>query len=177
MSNLTTLARPYAKAAFDVARDSDSLSDWGRWIEVGAQVVSDPEVKRWLVSPNLDRGQPVRLVAEAAGVEPDSAFGRFLAAMADNDRLGLLPEVAAIFSRLRESAEGRLQVRVVSAIPLEPGQEERMSAALRKRYDCEIELRNEVDPGVLGGAVIYAGDEVIDGSLKGRLDKLQASLA
>jgi F-type H+-transporting ATPase subunit delta len=177
MSSLTTLARPYAKAAFDLARGRQSLGDWGAWLQTASQVVAEAAVANWLTSPTLDRSQPVQLIADAAQVAVDSHFGRFLGVLAENDRLGLLPEITLLFNRLREGAEGRLKVRVVSAIPLQSDQAERMSAALQKRFECEVELENEVDAGVLGGAIIYAGDQVIDGSLKGRLDRLQNSLA
>ncbi len=96
--------------------------------------------------------------------------------LAENDRLPLLGEITGLFGKLREQAENRLEVRVLSAIPLEDEQAERMSAALAKRFECEISLRNEVDASVLGGAIIYAGDQVIDGSLKGRLQQMQSSL-
>jgi F-type H+-transporting ATPase subunit delta len=177
MSSLTTLARPYAKAAFGLARDQGELGSWGDWLQAASQVVKDATVASWLVKPELDRSEPVQLIAEAAGVGPESPFGRFLEALAVNDRLGLLPEITQLFARMREGAEGRLKVRVVSAIPLEPEQAERMSAALKQRFESDVELHNEVDAGVLGGAIIYAGDQVIDGSLKGRLGKLQNSLA
>jgi F-type H+-transporting ATPase subunit delta len=177
MSSLTTLARPYAKAAFDLARERQELSGWGSWLSVASEVVKNEAVASWLKTPTLDGSQPVRLIADAAKVEVDSHFGRFLEVLAQNDRLGLLPEIEQLFGRLREGAEGRLKVRVVSAIPLQGDQAERMGAALQRRFECEIELENEVDAAVLGGAIIYAGDQVIDGSLKGRLDRLQSSLA
>ena len=94
-----------------------------------------------------------------------------------NGRLPLLPQVTRLFQQFREEAENRLRVRVVSAIPLDEDQAERMRAALARRFDCEIELDNEIDKGVIGGAVVYAGDQVIDGSLRGRLEKLSNSLA
>ena len=97
--------------------------------------------------------------------------------LSENGRLSLLPQICVLYRQLRQQAEKRLHVRVVSAIPLEEGQKERMSAALVRRFDSDIELENEIDAGVLGGAVIYAGDQVIDGSLRGRLTRLQNSLS
>jgi F-type H+-transporting ATPase subunit delta len=97
--------------------------------------------------------------------------------MAENDRLELLPEVSRLFVALREQVEKRLTVRVVSALALEADQAERLGAALAKRFAREIELHNEVDPALLGGAVVYAGDQVIDGSVRGRLTRLESSLA
>ena len=177
MSSLTTLARPYAKAAFDLAQEADALSAWGESLAVASAVVNNPEVASWLDSPERDTEQAVGLVRDAAGGSLGEAFERFLGVMADNDRLALVPEVSSLFGELREAAENRLSVRVVSAVALDEDQASRMSDALAKRFERTIELNNVVDPTVLGGAVIYAGDEVIDGSLRGRLDKLESSLA
>ena len=118
----------------------------------------------------------VSLIEEAAKGDLDPAFRRFLGVMGEHDRLPLLPEVSSLFAELRKAAENRLQVRVVSAVALDEGQATRMKDALAKRFERDIELDNEVDAAVLGGAVIYAGDEVIDGSLRGRLGRLESSL-
>jgi F-type H+-transporting ATPase subunit delta len=176
MSSLTTLARPYAKAAFDVARDGDALAAWDQALAVAAAVVSDETMAEWLTSPDQTTEQAIAIIEDAAKGDLDPAFRRFLAVMGDNDRLPLLPEVSSLYSELREEAENRLKVRVVSAVPLDEDQASRMSAALARRFDRDIELHNDVDADVLGGAVIYAGDEVIDGSLRGRLGRLEHSL-
>ena len=91
--------------------------------------------------------------------------------------MGILAESTGLYQSLRQQAGKRLHVRVVSAVPLKEDQSARLRDALSKRFENEIELENEIDPGVLGGAVIYAGDQVIDGSLLGRLRKLEQSLA
>ena len=90
--------------------------------------------------------------------------------------MSLCGEICRLFQKLRQEAEKRLEVRVVSATPLQDSQAERMRSALAKRFDCEITLNKDVDPEVLGGAIIYAGDQVIDGSIMGRLKRLEASL-
>ncbi len=176
MSSLTTLARPYAKAAFDIARGADALGTWGDALELAAAVVSDATMAEWLESPDQTTETAVGIIEDAAKGDLDESFKRFLGVMGANDRLPLLPEVARLFAELREEAENRLRVRVVSAVALDEDQAGRMSAALAKRFDRQIELQNEVDADVIGGAVIYAGDEVIDGSLRGRLTRLENSL-
>ena len=176
MSSLTTLARPYAKAAFDVAREDDALAAWDQALALAAAVVSDETLAEWLESPDQTTEQAVAIIEDAAGGDLDPAFRRFLSVMGANDRLPLLPEVSRLYTELRTEAENRLMVRVVSAVALDEDQSSRMSAALAKRFDRDIELQNEVDADVLGGAVIYAGDEVIDGSLRGRLGRLEHNL-
>ncbi len=176
MSSLTTLARPYAKAAFDVASDGGALAAWDQALAIAAAVVSDEAMAEWLTSPDQTTDQAIAIIEDAAKGDLDPAFKRYLAVMGDNDRLPLLPEVSRLYTELREEAENRLKVRVVSAVPLDEDQSSRMSAALAKRFERDIELHNDVDADVLGGAVIYAGDEVIDGSLRGRLGRLEHSL-
>lgn len=176
MSSLTTLARPYAKAAFDIAHGADALGPWGSALDLAAAVVSDPAMAEWLESPEQTTEAAVDIIEQAAKGDMNPAFKRFLGVMGDNDRLPLLPEVSRLFGELREDAENRLSVRVVSAVALDEDQAGRMRSALAKRFDREIELHNEVNGEVIGGAVIYAGDEVIDGSLRGRLARLENSL-
>ncbi|HKX57266.1 MAG TPA: F0F1 ATP synthase subunit delta, partial [Xanthomonadales bacterium] len=121
--------------------------------------------------------QAVDLIAAAGGVHFDERFKAYLGVLGINRRLALLPEIASLFISLKQQAEHQLQVRVVSATALSDDQARRMREALARRFNCSIELDSEIDPGVLGGAVIYAGDQVIDGSLRGRLDKLTSALS
>lgn len=177
MSSLTTLARPYAKAAFQLARADSALQGWDDMLSLAAAIVDEEAVERLITSPEVKASEALALLTDAAGERFDDRFKGYLSVLADNGRLTLLGEVHRIYARLRREAEQRLAARVVSAVELNEEQRERMRQALSKRYDAEIELENEVDPEVIGGAIIYAGDEVIDGSLRGRLKKLEQSLA
>ena len=176
MSSLTTLARPYAKAAFELAQGAQVLAEWSDMLELASRIVSDESMARLLDSPHVSSAQTVEILKDAAGDAFDARFNGFLSVLADNDRLPLLPQVTELYAQLREEAENRLSVKVVSAIPLDEDQVGRMKAALAKRFECEIELKNEVEASVIGGAIVYAGDQVIDGSLRGRLNKLSTSL-
>jgi F-type H+-transporting ATPase subunit delta len=177
MSNLTTLARPYAKAAFELAFGDDKLPDWDDWLGTVAAATSEADMVSWLQSPHYDAETAVKILLEVLGEGIDARFQGYLGVLADNNRLLLCLEVRRLYSQLRQAAEKRLEVRVVSAVELEKSQADRMCDALTRRLDREITLNNEVDPSVLGGAVIYAGDQVIDGSLKGRLARLESSLS
>jgi F-type H+-transporting ATPase subunit delta len=177
MSNLATLARPYAKAAFELAQAQDNLSAWDASLNIAAVVSADETIANWLQSPSADRSQVIGIIRDAAGGELDAQFENYLSVLAENDRLSLLMEITVMYGRLRQEAEKRMQVEVVSAIALDDDQVERMSKALAARFDRNIVLNNEIDADVLGGAIVYAGDQVIDGSLKGRLENLKNSLA
>jgi F-type H+-transporting ATPase subunit delta len=181
MSSVTTLARPYAKAAFALAQEQNALGRWEEMLSAAAAIAGNEQLAEWLESPQVSDAEAVKMVADAAaealGGELDAGFRGYLTVLADNGRLALLPAITQLFAELRAEAEKRLRVRVVSAVELDDEQASRLRDALARRYEREIELENEIDPKVIGGAVIYAGDEVIDGSLRGRLQKLSGSLA
>jgi len=177
MSNLTTLARPYAKAAFSLAQEQFDLAGWDHLLRTAGAIVSDETVAGLLTNPEVSREQTLGLITDALGESAGERFTGFLSVLGENKRLPLLPEIAVLFSELRQEEEKRLRVQVVSAIELEPDQAQRLEKALAKRFDREIEMENIIDTSVLGGAIVYAGDQVIDGSLRGRLEKLQAGLA
>ena len=177
MSSLTTLARPYAKAAFELANSDRNLAAWDDMLSAAAIITADEGMANWLQSPHSTAEKAVEITVEAMGGEVDSRFQGYLGVLADNDRLSLCSEISRMFEYLRADAERRLQVRVVSATALQEADIERMQSALAKRFDREITLSNEIDADVLGGAIIYAGDQVIDGSLLGRLKRLETSLS
>lgn len=176
MSSLTTLARPYAKAAFELAQSDSNLALWDELLGAVATATADERMAEWLESPQSTPEQAVKVISSVLGDDVDARFLGFIGVLADNDRLSLSTEMARLFGQLRQEAEKRLHVRVVSAVGLADEQAERIKAALAKRFDRDITLQNDVDPEVLGGAIIYAGDQVIDGSLVGRLKRLEASL-
>ena len=176
MSSLTTLSRPYAKAAFELARGDDGLASWDGMLSAAAVIVAEERMAGWLQSPHSKAGKAVEIIVEAMGGEVDPRFQGYLGVLADNGRLSVCGEISRMYGQLRAVAEKRLQVRIVSAVALQDSEAERIKSALARRFDREITLNNEVDPEVLGGAIIYAGDQVIDGSLLGRLNRLETSL-
>ena len=177
MSSLTTLARPYAKAAFELALADDALAAWDDMLALAGAMVSEKAMAALIDNPDVGRAQVLEILSDAAGDAFNDRFRGLLSVLADNRRLPLLPQVGDLYRGLREEAENRLSVRVVSAVPLDESQSQRLKDALARRFEREIELENEIDPEVIGGAVVYAGSKVIDGSLRGRLVRLSSSLA
>jgi F-type H+-transporting ATPase subunit delta len=177
MSSLTTLARPYAKAAFELARQEQALARWDEMLTLASEMVVEKSMAGLLESPHISNEDVVKILTETAGDAFESRFRDYLSVVGESGRLPLLPQVTRLFQRLREDAEKRLSVKVISAVPLDEDQAGRLQESLSHRMECEIELDNEIDKDVIGGAVIYAGDQVIDGSLRGKLEKLTASLA
>lgn len=174
MSQALTLARPYARAAFASARDSGMLSAWSESLEFAARVAADPQVASLLGDPRLDPADAVSLLSPE-GAHAD--FSRFLSLLADNHRLSLLPEIAGLYAELRAEAERVVKATVTSAVLLPDAELEAIKAALGKRFGRNVEVDTAVDASLIGGAVIVAGDVVIDGSLRGKLDRLQSALA
>ena len=183
MTQAITLARPYARAAYAIARDADATQSWSDALAFSAQAAADPRVQSLLGHPQLDRGDAVALLsppaanAGAADLFGNDLFGNFLALLADNRRLQLLPDIAALFEALRAEAERIVKARITSATTLPAAEIESIKVALKRRFGREVELETAIDESLIGGAVIAAGDVVIDGSLKGKLSRLQSALA
>ena len=183
MTQALTLARPYARAAYAIARDAGATQSWSDALAFSAQAAADPRVRSLLGHPQLDRGDAVALLsppaanAGAADLFGNDLFGNFLALLADNRRLQLLPDIAALFEALRAEAERIVKARITSATTLPAAEIESIKTALKRRFGREVELETAIDESLIGGAVIAAGDVVIDGSLKGKLLRLQSALA
>lgn len=178
MSQALTLARPYARAAFSLARDhgatAGGFASWSQALGFAAHVAVDPRIASLLGNPKLAHADAVTLLSPDGA---DENFSRFLALLADNRRLALLPEIAGLYDQLRNEAERVVKARVTSATALPVAELDTIKAALKKRFGREVEVETAVDESLIGGAVIDAGDVVIDGSLKGKLGRLQAALA
>ncbi|RYG00189.1 MAG: F0F1 ATP synthase subunit delta [Caulobacteraceae bacterium] len=174
MSQALTLARPYARAAFSLARDAGALPAWSNALAFAAQVAADPRVAALLGHPKLAQADTAALLAPE-GVS--DTFGNFLGLLFENRRLSLLPEIAGLYDELRFEAERVVKARVTSATALPATELETIKAALKQRFGRDVELEAAVDDSLIGGAIIDAGDVVIDGSIKGKLGRLQAALA
>ena len=174
MSQALTLARPYARAAFAIARDANALPAWSDALAFAARVAADPSVAALLGNPGLTQADATTLLAPEGA---DALFGNFLGLLFENRRLSLLPEITGQFDELRFEAERVVKAKVTSAIELPAAELATIKAALAKRFGREVEVETAVDESLIGGAVIDAGDVVIDGSLKGKLGRLQAALA
>jgi F-type H+-transporting ATPase subunit delta len=174
MVEKVTLARPYARAAFEAAQEHKDFERWSQMLASAATTVADTRVVKLLSSPRVQPTDLVELIAEASSA--DERGRNFLNTLAQNRRLGVLPEVAAIYEELRADAENVTDVHVTSAVQLDETQRARLTAALKKRLKREIRLHCAVDASLIGGAIVRAGDFVIDGSLKARLERLASQI-
>ncbi len=176
MADKTTVARPYAKAAFEEAKASNQLGAWSDTLRTASVVVQDPQVQKLLVHPSVTNADLAKLVADLAGPKLDGQGRNFVQTLADNRRLAYLPEISTLFNELKDEAEGIIDVTVTSAAPIDKAQQEVLATALQRRLKRQIRLHYETDPSLLGGAVLRAGDLVIDGSVRTRLDRIAYEL-
>ena len=176
MAERTTTARPYAKAIFALARQGNRLAETSTGLIRAAETVTDPRVHALLGSPHVTAAQLAEFVNGIAGPSLDENGRNFVSLLAQNRRLGFLPEIAALFEQMKSEVENSVEVDVTSATALTPEQEGRYAAALQKKLGRSVRLRTKVDQSLLGGAVLKAGDLVIDGSIKGRLERLSTEL-
>ena len=178
MAERATIARPYAKAAFEYARDAQALAAWSRWAQDRrAEIVADPRVQALIQDPEAHRAAVAGFVLDVAGEQLDAGVQNFMRVLAENHRLPLLPEIAALYEAARSEIENTVDVEVDlgGRARFRAGGEAR--AAVAARLKQRVRMHNSVDPALLGGAVIRAGDLVIDGSIKGRLERLNGLTA
>ena len=171
-----TLARPYARAAFEHARVAGELAQWQDALDQLAAVTRDHKVSVMLKSPSQTAQQRAENLAALIGDSLPASVVNLLMIMADNGRLSLLPEVAALFEQFKQAVESTVTVVVTSAYPLSDDETRVLSETMTSKLDRSVTLTSETDPSLLGGAIIRADDLVIDGSVRGRLDKLAGAL-
>jgi F-type H+-transporting ATPase subunit delta len=176
MADRLTIARPYARAAFEEAQARAQLAAWSDALHAAAQVVQDPRVVPLLGNPRVTPEQLAQLV-DGAAADPLGEYGaNFVRTLADNRRLAYLPEIATLFDELKDAAEGVADVTVTSAAALDEAQRSKLAAALEKRLQRKVRLHCELDPNLIGGAVLRSGDLVIDGSMRTRLTRIAYEL-
>lgn len=182
MADFSTVARPYAKALFDVASAEGSLAQWSTALHRAAGIVGDEEVRQFLARPELLAEQRAEFLREICGRIDDAAAlasteGRnFLRLLAENGRLQALSAISAQFDELKSRADNTIKVTLVSASDADAALSAKVRQALQERLGRSVELAHEVDPALLGGAIIRAEDMVIDGSLRSRLQRLAEAL-
>jgi F-type H+-transporting ATPase subunit delta len=176
MADRLTIARPYAKAAFQQARADGKLAVWSNALGRAAAAVGDARVRALFGSPKASAPQLASLLIDVAGEGLDERGRNFLALVAESKRLPFLPEISQIFDSLKADAERVVDVHITAATALPEAEAAQLTAALAKRFDRTVRVESSVDPSLIGGAVVRAGDLTIDGSLKARLTRLAQDL-
>ena len=173
---ITTIARPYAEAAFARARETGQLKAWSDALAALAAIAGDADMAEQIENPNLPRERLCAAILEIAGPDLSAEAGNLVSLLAANDRLIALPEIARVFEDLVTRHEGVRQVQVLTAFDLTEATQRDLATALQKRLGAEVEMTVATDPSLIGGVEIRSGDLVIDGSVRGALQKLATEL-
>ena len=177
MAEAATIARPYAKAAFEAAREHAEFGAWSEALAKAAGLAADPRVATAFTSPKLGVADFVRFFDGLTAQGCADRWRNFVRVLAENKRLAAFPQIASQFDELRETYENEISVEITAAVPVDAPQTEQLRRALEQRLQRRVRIGTTVDARILGGAVIRAGDLVIDGSLTGRLKRLASELA
>ncbi len=176
MSDLVTAARPYARAILELGDSEKAQAKWSKQLQFMAAASLDPELHKLVTDPRLTKQEVADLFTTACGDDIDEQGKNLIKLLAENGRLTILPELSMLYDKLRADAQGTVEAEVYSARRLSKEQRLTLEEALKKRLGREVKITSHVDKSLLGGALIRAGDLVIDGSLKGRIEKLNAAL-
>ncbi len=176
MSDSAAVARPYARAIFEMAEAEAAFPQWSEMLELAAAITQHTDVMLLLGSPRITKLQMAEFFIDVAGERFSPTMRNFIHLLAENRRLNVLPDIAARYEILRMRAEGVVEASMVSAFPIEAAQREQVIGALKSRLGRDIRLQCSVDPALLGGAVIRAGDLVVDGSVTGKLKRLASAI-
>jgi len=176
MAEPVTVARPYAEAVFKLAREKSDLAAWSGMLAVIDALVKDPQIQVCIGDPNITSEQLAGLILGVAGDSVDDSGRSFVQVLIANDRLVLLPEIRALYEDLRREAEGILEAKIISALPIEDNQLGDLVARLEAKYQRKVRAEVAFDPGLIGGVRIVIGDKVIDATVRGKLDAMAAAL-
>ncbi len=176
MTSYSQIARPYARAAFECALEDKALAQWSATLELLSDLSKVADFARFIALPEVGSKEMVDLVFEAVGSQLDENAKNLVRLLAHNDRLNALSAVKACFDKLKEEHEKAINAEVVSFAPMSKDQKDKLIASLKNKLQRDVTLSERVDKSLLGGAVVHAGDLVIDGSVRGKLKKLEVEL-
>lgn len=176
MAEPATIARPYAEAAFEIARDAQALPAWSDMLRFAATIVGDPRVAAALDNPRLDAAAKESMLLSIGGDRFAGEARNFIRVLVEAERVGLLPQISAMFDALKNQAEATANATIESAFELTDAQVAELRSALEKRFGKKIEASVIVNPALIGGARVTVGDAVLDGSVQAKLAAMRAQL-
>ncbi len=176
MAENVTIARPYAEAAFQLARQENALAGWAEAIERMVTIAAHPEMRACVENPRLLDADLEKLVLTIAGDQLGATQQNFIRVLIANDRLLLLPEIRDLFIKLKNDFEGSKKALITSAFPMAEATQQQLIADLERRFNCQLQATVTVDPELIGGVSIAVGDQVIDASVRGKLAQMATAL-
>jgi F-type H+-transporting ATPase subunit delta len=176
MAEAVTIARPYAVAVFRLAKEKNALAKWSEMLAFAGAVVADPQMQAVIDNPKFVSADVERLLLAVCGDKLDEAGANLIKLLVEYDRIGLLPDIVAIYEELKAQDEGTLEAEITAAIELDAAQVKALVDQLQTKFGKKVEATVKVDPEIIGGIKIVVGDTVIDASVRGRLQELAYTL-
>ena len=176
MAEPITVARPYAEAAYALARDANALPVWAEMLRVATAVAGDPQVRTALDNPKFATAEKETLFLSICGDQLDSNGRNFIRVLIEADRIGLLPEIRTLFQALKDQADGIARAQIISAFSLDDAQLGALRKGLERRFGKKVETSVSIDSSLIGGAKIVVGDTVIDATVRGELQAMANQL-
>ena len=176
MAELTTIARPYAEAAFALARERNALPAWPGMLKLASTVVADSRVAGALDNPKFDAGAKESLLLSICGDRLDAEGRNFVRVLVEADRVALMPVISQLFETLKDEADGVAKATIETAFPLAGNDLAELTAALERRFGKKVEAAVVVRPELIGGARITVGDNVIDATVAEQLRAMAVGL-
>lgn len=176
MAELVTIARPYAEAVFRLAQENGKLAAWAEQLSRLSAYAQNADVAACVANPGLTAGQKADLVKSLLGSGVDGDLASFIQVLADNDRLSVLPEIAASFEELKAAEEGVKDAVIHSAFAMSAADSAALLPALEKHFEAKLRPQVQLAPELIGGIKVVVGDRVLDASVRGRLDAMATAL-
>lgn len=175
MAELATLARPYAEAIFDTAKEVDDFALWSETLAFLTSMIEEPLVRSVIANPRIDKNTVRRILLDICESQMTDTGINLVKILIDNDKLLIIPHIASQYERLRSEYQGYVEVEIASAYPVTPVQQQQTEAALQRRLGKGIVIKITLDNTLIGGWLVRIGDQVIDLSIKGRLQQLASA--
>ncbi len=172
MAEVSTVARPYAKAAFEYAQEKGVLTQWSDMLAQASAVASNEDMKSVLENPSLTSEQKAQIFVDVCGTDLGSDAKNFVSNLAEHKRLAALPVITEMFEELKAAKDQAVDVMVTSAFELTAEQQSKLAETLKNKWQKDVSIETEVDNSLIGGVIIRAGDVVIDSSVRGKLAKV-----
>ena len=176
MSAQITLARPYAKAIFSQAKSSNTVEKWSDWLEYLEALTSDSQMNAFIRSPKSSKAKVTEVLTDVAGNTIGEEAKNLIALLSMNKRLAIIPDIRLLFDQYKASDEGSVNVQVTVPYTLEENEQQAIISSLQSALNKTIHLETTIDPSIIGGMIVRAGDQIIDGSVLGNLNRLEKIL-
>jgi len=172
MAEVSTVARPYAKAAFEYAQEKGALTQWSDMLATAAAVAANSDMKNVFDSPSLTSEQKAAIFVDVCGAEFGNDAKNLVSSLAEHKRLAALPMIAEMFEELKAAKDQAVDVMVTSAFEMTAEQQNKLAETLKNKWQKDVSIETQVDSSLIGGVIIRAGDVVIDSSVRGKLAKV-----